>query len=47
MNPAKLRCVLFAVLAASSSSGGALAGDYELVIEEKPMNVTGRETLVP
>ena len=49
MNPSNLRCatVLFSVLAASTPSGGALAGEYELVIEQKPMNVTGREKLVP
>jgi CopA family copper-resistance protein len=49
MNPSNLRCsaVLSSVLAASTPSGAALAGEYELVIEEKPMNVTGREKLVP
>jgi len=36
-----------AVLATSGPSGGAVAGEYELVIEEKPMNVTGRERRVP
>ncbi|MGH8571295.1 MAG: hypothetical protein ACREX8_01805, partial [Gammaproteobacteria bacterium] len=49
MNPSKARCsaALFSVLATSSPSGGALAGEYELVIEEKSMNVTGREKRVP
>lgn len=43
MNPSNLRCsaILSSVLAASAPSGGALAGEYELVIEEKPMDVTG------
>ncbi|MGH8567143.1 MAG: multicopper oxidase domain-containing protein, partial [Gammaproteobacteria bacterium] len=38
---------LLGILAASDPSGALLAGEYELVIEEKPMNVTGREKLVP
>jgi len=49
MNSSNLRCsaILSSVLAASTPSGGALAGEYELVIEEKPMNVTAQEKLVP
>ena len=45
MNPSNLRCsaILSSILAASTPSGGALAGEYELVIEKKPMNVTGHE----
>ncbi|MBA2591811.1 MAG: copper resistance system multicopper oxidase [Pseudomonadota bacterium] len=49
MNPSRVRrmVALLGILAASDPSGALLAGEYELVIEEKPMNVTGREKLVP
>ena len=49
MNPSRVRrmVALLGILAASDPSGALLAGEYELVIEEKPMNVTGREKRVP
>ena len=48
MNPSRARrmIALLRILAAPDPSG-ALLGEYELVIEEKPMNMTGGEKLVP
>jgi CopA family copper-resistance protein len=49
MNPSRVRrtVALIGILAASDPRRALLAGEYELVIEEKPMNVTGREKRVP
>ncbi|MGH9892900.1 MAG: multicopper oxidase domain-containing protein, partial [bacterium] len=38
---------LLAVSTTSNPSGGALAADYELIVENNPINVTGRQKLVP
>ena len=39
----RLRGILVSTLAALAVAGPALAGEYDLVIEEKTVNVTGRE----
>ncbi len=44
---ARPRLALLGILAMYEAIGGALAGDYELVIAERAMNVTGREMRVP
>ena len=39
----RLKGILVSTLAALAVAGPALAGEYDLVIEEKTVNVTGRE----